>query len=242
MNIEYIKEARAELAGLLDCFDKIISYYEGAQAAVIASFGPVVTKAEPVEQRPEKPRATRQKKSEPAPGVRSELRARLLEWIGTRNEPFKLADLPEGLSGDPKAGKALSNMADNGHIQRVGHGRYKRNGEDMEATKPEPAPAAEPARGGVPVAIVNSKKPVERVAEAARHIIGLHGGKSCSAATLVQEARGVFPDLLEGSNGETNFRVRLIDAASAGLLVRLGKGPDAVYTTPPRQAWKGIEA
>jgi hypothetical protein len=235
MNIEYIKEARAELAGLLDCFDKIISYYEGAQAAVIASFGPVVTKAEPVEQRPEKPGPKREV-VQAARGGQSELRARLMEWIGTREGSFTSADLPESLRSDPKAAKALSNMANSGQIQRVGFGRYQRKGEEREEKTPMPAPAAEPARVGVPVAIANSKKPVERVAEAARHIIGLHGGKSCSAATLVQEARGVFPDLLEGSNGETNFRVRLIDAASAGLLVRLGKGPDAVYTTPPKQA------
>jgi hypothetical protein len=242
MNIEHIKEARAEVAALLESFDQIISFHETMIAAVAGLVGMPVKEAEPVtvqNPRQEKPQAkpTGPKRGRPAGGGQELQQIR--EWMEKRAEPFSFEDLPETLKASrSKTAKAIGNLVTRGKLKRVSHGVYQRIAEGAEreaveetSDEPEPETVPEPAKS---VVGLKAKHPAERVAEAARHIIGLHGGKSLSARILFDEAKGLFPELTMGSNAETNFRVRLIDAACNGMLTRLGKGPDAVYTTTPK--------
>ena len=81
---------------------------------------------------------------------------------------------------------------------------------------------------------LKGKRLYERVSQAARYIIGLHGGKSLGARALIAECKSLWPELVPNPNKESDFRMALIDAAHNRLLIRSGIGPEAVYGAPPK--------
>ena len=241
MNIEPIKAARAEVAELLASFDKIIAFHAGTQAALAEVIYPLALPPSSSEPSTRKP-ARRQPKQEPKP-VRHPARGgggrnrspqfeAIVQWCSARIGPFKTEDLPPALRRDAKKTcQLLSNLAIRGKLQRVGYGVYQ----SLAAASPthSPAPGPQPALPG-PAPLngkpeLVGKRLTERVGQAARYIIGLHGGQALSARSLIDECRSLWPELVETPNREQDFRVALIDAANGSLLVRRGVGPDAVY-------------
>lgn len=234
MNLESIKAARDEVAELLASFDKIIAFHEGVSAALVRTFPPAALPLAPVqperriEAAPEQASSPRRRNSRRTSGLGQAIK----DWVATRTTMFKLEDLPEALRADRTlASKALSNLKQTGVLGNGGYGIYV-------PPVPKAGAAAAPVRT-VTAEVGNHGKPVlegresfKRVAQAASYIIGLHGGKSLSARTLIEECKGLWPELVDTPNRESDFRVALITAKERGLLVRIGVGPDALYTKP----------
>ena len=164
-------------------------------------------------------------------GQRSELLDAVVAWIADRKGSFTVADLPAALRVDvARTAKLLANLKQKGRVRKgVGRGCYL--GALPGAPVPTPPASAASRRPMTPTGSMVFANGRRGQQIAAIEVIALRMGPATQWSANEMEAwvGRDHPHLVDTPARCSDLRVRLIDMAGDGLLLREGVGAQARY-------------